>query len=183
VSGARPDRRPQESPAWDLAFLRAGLLVTVPLTAVAVVLVGLLQGWGDGLSVLVGAAVVTAFFCASGLVVTWAGRVHDSYTLPAALGTFLVKMLLLAALLHSLPADGWVDRRVLGWTVVAGALLWSVVQARWVWARPLYYVPPPSAPEAAPGTAPGSAPDPAPDSGGGPAEPPLRDPETRTTRG
>jgi hypothetical protein len=168
---AGPDRRPQESPAWDLAFLRAGLLVTVPLTAVAVVVVGLVQGWGSGLSVLIGAAVVTAFFGASGLVVTWAGRVHDSYTLPAALGTFLVKMLLLAALLHALPADGWVDLRVLGWTVVAGALLWSGVQARWVWARPVYYVTPPSAPDAAP------------DSSGGPAEPPLRDPETRTTRG
>jgi hypothetical protein len=167
MTGAPAGRRPEEAPGWDLAFLRAGLLVTLPLTAVAVVLVGLLRSWADGLSVLVGAAVVTAFFSASGLVVTWAGRVHDSYTLPAALGTFLVKMLLLAGLLQALPEDGWVDRRVLGWAVVAGALLWSVVQARWVWAKPLYYVPPP----------------PAPTSEDGPAEPPLRDPETRTTRG
>jgi hypothetical protein len=167
VSGSPADRRPEERPGWDLAFLRAGLLVTVPLTVVAVLLVGLVLSWADGLSVLVGAAVVSAFFCVSGLVVTWAGRVHDSYTLPAALGTFMVKMLVLVGLLQALPEDGWVDRRVLGWTVVAGALLWSVVQARWVWTKPVYYVPPPPAP-----TPDGAAP-----------EPPLRDPETRTTRG
>jgi len=27
-----------------------------------------------------------------------------------------------------------------------GALLWSAVQARWVWTRQLYYVPPPAPP-------------------------------------
>ncbi|MBB3678551.1 hypothetical protein [Modestobacter versicolor] len=167
---APPARQPSDAP-WDLAFLRVGLLVTLPLTAVAVVLVGALLSWADGLSVLVGAAVVTSFFGVSGLVVTWAGRVHDSYTLPAALGTFLVKMLVLVAVLKALPEDGWVDRRVLGWTVVVGALLWSVVQARWVWTKPLYYVTPPAPPE------------PSPVSGHGSVDPPAEDPETPTTRG
>jgi hypothetical protein len=164
-------RRPEEAPGWDLAFLRVGLLVTLPATAIAFVLVTALSGWSDGVSVLFGAAVVTTFFAVSGLVVTWAGRVHDSYTLPAALGTFLVKMLVLVAVLKALPEDGWVDLRVLGWTVVAGALLWSVVQARWVWARPLYYVTPPTPP-------------PPPGKGrSAPAQPPAVDPETPTTRG
>jgi hypothetical protein len=68
-----------------------------------------------------------------------------------------------------------VDRRVLGWTVVAGALSWSVVQARWVWVKPRYYVTPPEPP--APGGGPAQ---------GGPTAPsqgPVRDPETRPTRG
>ena len=165
---------PRDAP-WDLAFLRAGLLVTLPVTAVAVLVVGFALTWADGLSVLLGAAVVTSFFAASGLVVTWAGRIDDTWTLPAAMGTFLVKMVLLAAALHALPADGWVDRRVLGWTVVAGALLWTAVQARWVWTKPLYYVTPPAAP---PGDVAGA------DEGGSAgAQQPLRDPETRTTRG
>jgi hypothetical protein len=171
---ATAPRGPADAP-WDLAFLRVGLLITLPVTGVAAVLVGVLLSWTDALSVLFGAAVVTAFFGASGLVVTWAGRVHDSYTLPAALGTFLVKMLLLAAVLQALPEDGWVDRRVLGWAVIAGALLWSVVQARWVWVKPRYYVTPPEPP--APGGGPAQ---------GGPTAPsqgPVRDPETRPTRG
>src|SRR3712207_9555055 len=64
----------------------------------------------------------------------------DAFTLPAALGSFFVKILVLAAVLQSLPADGWVDRRTLAWTVIVGALVWSVVQQRWVWTRRLYYV-------------------------------------------
>lgn len=173
MSGAKRPT-PRDVP-WDLAFLRAGLLVTLPVTAVAVLVVGLALSWAAGLSVLLGAAVVTSFFGASGLVVTWAGRIDETWTLPAAMGTFLVKMVLLAAALHALPADGWVDRRVLGWTVVAGALLWTVVQARWVWTKPLYYVTPPTTPAGGAAEA---------DEAAGPgSQPPLRDPETRTTRG
>jgi hypothetical protein len=89
---------------------------------------------------------VTAFFCLSGLVVAWAGRIDDTFTLPAALGTFLVKAWVLFALLSALPEDGWLDRLTLAWSVIAGALLWSVVQLRWVWTRQLYYVPPPAPP-------------------------------------
>ena len=160
---------------WSLAFLRAGLLACLPVTAVGAVVVGVLSGWAAAVSVLVSAAVVAFFFCISGAVITWAGRVGDAFTLPAAMGTFLLKMLLLAAVLHALPADGWIDRRVLGWSVVAGALLWSVVQARWVWATSLYYVTPPAPPTAAEPVAE--------EAGGAGAQEPLRDPETRTTRG
>ena len=159
---------------WDLAFLRAGLLATLPAAAVGAVVVGLLRGWGAALSVLLGAAVVTGFFCLSGAVIAWAGRVGDAFTLPAALGTFVVKVAVIAAVFQALPPDGWVDRRVLGWTVIAGALFWSVVQGRWVWTRQLYYVAPPAPPPPAGGRS-------------APAQAPVvdvgKDPETRTTRG
>ena len=105
-----------------------------------------LSAGGDALGVLVGAVVVTAFFCVSGVVVAWAGRIDDTFTLPAALGTFLVKALVLFAVLSALPEDGWLDRSTLAWTVIVGALLWSGVQLRWVWTRQLYYVPPPAPP-------------------------------------
>ena len=135
---------------WDLSFLRFGVLATLAVTAAAVPVVGLLLGWTDALGVAVGAAVVAFFFCISGLVVAWAGRIHDSFTLPAALGTFAVKVVLLFPVLSALPADGWLDRRTLAWTVVAGALLWSLLQARWVWTRQIYYVQPPEVPRSDP---------------------------------
>ncbi len=91
---------------WDLSFLRVGALVTGGLAAVAVPVTGLTAGWSQALGVAVGAVVVTAFFCVSGLVVAWAGKIDDSYTLPAALGTFFVKALVLFALLGALPEDG-----------------------------------------------------------------------------
>ncbi|SNS04213.1 ATP synthase protein I [Geodermatophilus pulveris] len=144
---------------WDLSFLRVGTAVTAGLTAVAAPVAGLLAGSGAAVGVLLGAAVVASFFVLSGLVIAWAGRHGDAYTLPAALGSFVVKILLLAAVLQALPADGWVDRRALAWTVVAGALVWSVVQQRWVWTRRLYYVPPPDPPPpAGPPLPPGGGP-------------------------
>jgi hypothetical protein len=136
--------RPQAG--WDLSFLRVGGLVTAVVAAVAAPVTGLVLGWSEAVGVLVGAAVVTAFFVLSGLVVAWAGRIDDTFTLPAALGTFFVKAVVLFAILARLPEDGWLDRRTLAWTVVVGALLWSGVQLRWVWTRQIYYVPPPSPP-------------------------------------
>ena len=137
---------PRSDAPWDLSFLRAGALVTAGLAAVAAVVVGIALSWADAVAVVVGAVVVTAFFCVSGVVIAWAGRVHDSYAMVAALGTFALKVLVLVAVLQALPEDGWLDLRVLGWSVIAGALLWSVVQARWVATRQLYYATPPQPP-------------------------------------
>ena len=137
---------PRSDAPWDLSFLRVGALITALVAVVAAVVTGLVSGWPDALGVLVGAVIVAGFFSLSSLVVAWAGRIDDSFTLPAALGTFLLKALLLFALLSALPEDGWLDRRTVAWTVVVGALLWSAIQLRWVWTRQLYYVPPPSPP-------------------------------------
>ena len=139
-------RAPVTRPPWDLTFLRVGTLAAAAVTAVAAPIDGLLAGWADAMGVVVGAVIVTAFFCLSGVVIAWAGRISDSFTLPAALGTFFVKALVLYAVLTRLPEHGWLDRLTLAWAVIVGALLWSAVQLRWVWTRKLYYVPPPAPP-------------------------------------
>jgi hypothetical protein len=141
---------------WDLSFLRVGALTAAAVTAVAAPVTGLVAGWRDALGVLVGAVVVTGFFCLSGLVVAWAGRIADSYTLPAALGMFFVKAVVLFGVLSALPEDGWLDTRTMAWAVVVGALLWSGVQLRWVWTRQLFYVPPPAPPAPSSPAAPSS---------------------------
>ena len=170
-----PARRPapaaESSAVWDLSFLRVGALAASAATAVAAPLTGLTAGWPEATGVLLGAVVVTAFFCVSGVVVAWAGKVADSFTLPAALGMFFLKAVVLFGLLNALPEDGWPDRRTLAWTVVAGALLWSGVQLRWVWTRQLYYVPPPAPPRPAQPAAPVSGADPVPPGGGAPVHP------------
>jgi ATP synthase protein I len=135
---------PRSTAPWDLSFLRVGSLATAAATAVAAPTAGILGGWGSAVAVLVGAATVVGFFVVSGVVIAWAGGIDDALALPAALGTFLVKLLVLFALLGSLPEDGWLDRLVLAWTVIAGTLLWSGVQMRWVWTRQVFYVPPPA---------------------------------------
>ena len=141
---------PRSTAAWDISFLRVGALITAGVAGLAAVVTGVVAGWPDAVGVLVGAAIVTAFFGTSGVVIAWAGRIDDTFTLPAALGMFFVKAVVLFALLSALPEDGWLDRRTLAWTVVAGALLWSGIQLRWVWTRQLYYVPPPAPPASRP---------------------------------
>jgi hypothetical protein len=135
---------PRVDARWDLSFLRVGALVTGAVASVAALVTGLLAGWQDAVGVLVGAVIVTVFFAASGVVIAWAGRIDDTFTLPAALGMFFVKAIVLFAVLNALPEDGWPDRRTLAWAVIGGALLWSGVQLRWVWTRQLYYVSPPA---------------------------------------
>ncbi|MBN1093676.1 hypothetical protein JKP75_14585 [Blastococcus sp. TML/M2B] len=153
---------PEARAPWDLAFLRVGAIASAVATAVAAPVAGVIGGWGSAVAVLVGAATVVAFFAVSGVVIAWAGGIQDALALPAALGTFLVKLLVLFALLGALPEDGWLDRPVLAWTVIAGALLWSGVQMRWVWTRQVFYVAPPAAPAATRAGGPdGAAPDPA----------------------
>ncbi|SOD93264.1 hypothetical protein [Blastococcus haudaquaticus] len=136
--------------AWDISFLRPGLLATAAAAVVAAPVAGVVGGWGSAVAVLAGAATVAVFFCVSAVVIARAGRIDDSLALPAALGTFLVKALVLFLVLGSIPEDGWLDRLALAWTVIAATFLWSGVQARWVWTRQLYYAPPPSPPSAAP---------------------------------
>jgi hypothetical protein len=148
MSSGTSGRMPREDPGWDLSFLRVGALVTLAVTAVAAPVTGLVAGWDAAVGVLLAAAVVTAFFVVSGVVVAWAGRIDDAFTLPAAMGAFFVKAIVLFGLLNALPEDGWLDRLTLAWSVIVGALLWSGVQLRWVWTRPIYYVPPPKPPAA-----------------------------------
>jgi hypothetical protein len=150
--------QPRSSAPWDLSFLRVGTTVAAVLTAVGVPATGLLLSWPDALGVLVGAAIVTAFFCISGVAVAWAGRIDDTFTLPAALGAFFVKAVVLFGLLNALPEHGWLTRLTLAWTVVIGALLWSGVQLRWVWTRQLYYHPPPAPPVVPPPAPPAESP-------------------------
>jgi hypothetical protein len=140
---ARPAR---SDVPWDLSFLRVGAKIVLAGAVVAAMVTGLVAGWPEAAGVLLGAAVVTLFFCISGLVVAWAGRIDDTFTLPAALGTFLVKAIVLFAILSALPEDGWLDRLTFAWTVILGALAWSGIQLRWVWTRQLYYVRPPDPP-------------------------------------
>jgi hypothetical protein len=124
----------------------SGSSITAVAAVAGALVAALVGGRPDAVGVLVGAVIVTTFFTVSGVVIAWAGRIDDTFTLPAALGMFFVKALVLFVLLEALPEDGWVDRRTLALTVVAGALLWSGIQLRWVWTRQLYYVPPPAPP-------------------------------------
>jgi len=127
---------------WDLGHLRSGLVTTAVLAAVGVPGAWLLRDARAAAWVAVGLAIVAAFFCAGALAVAAAGRLGDELTLPAALGTYLVKVVLLGVLLVSVRGRPWLDPTALGFSVLVGTLAWTAVHAWRVWTARIYYVDP-----------------------------------------
>lgn len=138
----RSNQQPPRDTAWDLGYLRVGALITAAAAVVVAPLVGLVAGAREAWGTVLGVAVVVAFFTLSGIVVAWAGRIHYSWTLPAALITFGIKALVLFVLVLTLPDDGPIAPRAFGWAVVVGVLGWQLIHARWVLTRRLLYVDP-----------------------------------------
>jgi hypothetical protein len=129
---------------WDVSHVKAGLLVTGVLALVGAPLAWLVGDARAAAWVVAGLALVVVFFSVSAYAVAWAGRVSDSLTLPVALGTYLVKIVLLAVVLVTLRDQPWLDPRAFGLSVVAGTFAWTGVHARRVWTGQIYYVDPPA---------------------------------------
>jgi ATP synthase protein I len=105
-----------------LATLLAGALVT----AVA----ALLRGWPGALGALAGTALAVAFFAVTVVVVSWAGRVSDELMLPAALGTYVLKLGGIGALLVAFRGTTAFDRSAFAIAVVAGACMFLAAEVR-----------------------------------------------------
>jgi CHASE2 domain-containing sensor protein len=130
-------------PRWDLSHLRSGLVTTAVLAVLGVPLTWLLRDGRAAAWVLAGLAIVAAFFSVGAYAVALAGRFSESLTLPVALGTYLVKVVLLGVLLVALRDRPWLDPRPFGLAIAVGTVAWTVVHARRVWTTQLYYVDPP----------------------------------------
>jgi ATP synthase protein I len=130
------------SARWDLGHLRVGLLATVGLGALAAPLAWALRSGRAAVWVLVGLAIVAAFFSVSALAVAWAGRIADELTLPVALTTYVTKIVLLGVILVTVRDWATLDAPALAWSVLGGTLTWTGVHLRRVWTAQLYYVDP-----------------------------------------
>jgi hypothetical protein len=129
---------------WDLSHVKAGLVTTGVLALVGAPLAWLVRDARAAAWVLAGLTVVALFFSVSAYAVAAAGRVADSLTLPVALGTYLIKVVLLGLLLVTLRDRSWLDPKAFGLAVVAGTFAWTGVHARRVWTGHIYYVDPPA---------------------------------------
>ena len=129
---------------WDLSHVTAGLKLTGGLALLGAPLAWLVGDARAAAWVVAGLVVVALFFSVSAYAVAAAGRIADSLTLPAALGTYLIKVVLLGVLLVALRDRPWLDPRAFGLAVVAGTFAWTGMHARRVWTGQIYYVDPPS---------------------------------------
>ena len=134
--------RVQPPAGWDIGHLRGGFLVTAALGAVAGPLVWLFRNGRAALWVFAGLAIVAAFFSVSAVAVAWAGRIAAELTLPVALSTYVVKIVLLGVLLVTVRDSVVLDAPALAWSVIGGTVAWTGVHLRRVWTAQLYYVDP-----------------------------------------
>ena len=125
---------------WSLGHLKMGFAGAIVLLVVGAPVAWAVRGWRGSLAVLVGLVIVTAFFAFGSWAVARAGKYDDRLTLPAALGSYVIKIGILAIVLVSIPFDGPVDVGTMAITVLVGTLMWAGVQIRYVFTKPIFYV-------------------------------------------
>ncbi|WP_250281273.1 MULTISPECIES: hypothetical protein [unclassified Frankia] len=104
--------------------IRTGLLVLAAVAVPALPVAGFARG-ADGLAaVAAGLALVGLFFTASKVAISVVARRMRAMVLPAALGTYLLKVIILGVLLVALEGSEDVDLIAFSWAVLVGVLGW-----------------------------------------------------------
>jgi len=131
-----------------LAHLPVGLLASAALAVPAGVLGAVFAGPAGLAGALGAVAAVAASFVISTLAVAWADRRDPSLTLPVALATYILKVIVIGVVGFAIARGHATWHEVTGWTVLAATLTWVTAQAWWSWHTPRPYVVLPPAPTA-----------------------------------
>ena len=115
-------------PAYYAVILRRSALLTAPVALLMIVLGAVLGGSKGLLGAALGVGLVIAFFGISVLVVGRAARVSPQAMMVAALGTFLVKILILIILVGSFQNSTAFNGKFFGLTVIVCVLAYSAAQ-------------------------------------------------------
>ncbi|MGF7237266.1 MAG: hypothetical protein ACQSGP_20225 [Frankia sp.] len=111
--------------------LLTGLAATA-VTGAPVLLAAWLVAGGVGLAGAgFGVGLVALFFAASKLVLALVARHAPALLLPAALGTYLVKIVILGIVLVGLDGSDAIDLTWLAWAVLTGVVAWVAAEL-WV---------------------------------------------------
>jgi len=115
-------------PAYYAVILRRSAMLTAPVALLMIVLGGVLGGAKGLLGAALGVALVIAFFGISVLVVGRAAKVSPQAMMAAAVGTFLVKIIVLIILLGSFQNSTAFNDKLFGLTVIVCVLAYSAAQ-------------------------------------------------------
>jgi ATP synthase protein I len=129
-------------PAYYAVILRRSALLTAPVALLMIVLGAVFAGSKGLLGAALGVALVIAFFGISVLVVGRAAKVSPQAMMAAAVGTFLVKILVLIILIGSFQNSTAFNDKVFGLTVIVCVLSYSAAQIIWSIRLKIPYVEP-----------------------------------------
>jgi hypothetical protein len=100
----------------------------LPVLPVLVVVAGLIWGVDGGLSAGFAVVLVLANLALSAALLGWAARISLALLMAAALGGFLLRLVLLTAVVWAVHDQSWVDIVPLGMTLIVthlGLLIWE----------------------------------------------------------
>jgi ATP synthase protein I len=115
-------------PANYAVILRRSAMLTAPVALLMIVLGAVFGGSKGLLGAIIGVGLVIAFFGISVLVVSRAARVSPQAMMAAAVGTFLVKILVLIILLGTFQNSTAFNGKFFGLTVIVCVLVYSAAQ-------------------------------------------------------
>ena len=127
---------------WSLGHLRICWIALVAGAVVLGVVGGIVTGLGAVWGVVLGTVIVGAFFTFSAVVIAWVGKTNPKTVMIAALFAYVIKVLVLAIVLMTMPIDGPVDVKWMAGAIGLGLFLWLGAHMRYVWTLKLYYVDP-----------------------------------------
>jgi ATP synthase protein I len=114
----------------DARIVRAGLVATAAVGLVVVIAAGVLAGWRGVYGALLGTALAMAFFAITIVVVSAAARIANELMLPAALGTYLIKLIGIGLALFFLRDTTAFNRTAFALATVIGACVFMVAELR-----------------------------------------------------
>lgn len=129
------------SPA-DAAVLRGAAVPTVLASLVVWVVAAVVAGVPGLVGGVLG-TVLVLLFCGVGLAVLLRVRQRHAYALMnAALATYLVKIIVLGALLVALKGTTAFSTKAFGWSILVGVLVWTFAEVRAFGRQQILYVDP-----------------------------------------
>ena len=114
--------------AYYAVILRRSALLTAPVALLMIVLGAILGGTKGLLGAVIGVGLVIVFFGISVLVVGRASKVSPQAMMAAAVGTFLVKILVLIILLGTFQNSTAFNSKWFGLTVIVCVVAYSAAQ-------------------------------------------------------
>jgi ATP synthase protein I len=129
-------------PAYYAVIMRRSALLTAPVALLMMVLCAVVAGTKGLLGAAIGVGVVVAFFGISALVVGRAAKASPQAMMAAAVGTFLVKIVVLIILLGFFQDSTAFNAKSFGLTVIVCVIAYSAAQMLWSMRLKMLYVEP-----------------------------------------
>ncbi|GAA4510613.1 MULTISPECIES: hypothetical protein [Nonomuraea] len=128
--------------ANDVRVLKSAALPTLGVGVVALAAATILAGGKGALGAAIGVLLVMVFFSVSVVAVSYAARVSPQLMAIAAMGSYLVKVIVIMLMLATFGDTTLWNSQAFAWTVVVGTIVWTAFEVRAFLKTKMLYVDP-----------------------------------------